>query len=185
MEPPAPTIDTADDDGDAPTGPGDDSDAPTGPGDAPAEAPRPVGPVGRVATALCIAALALFGLAVVLFGVPVEVPEVQDCGAPIGYLLEGRVDVIPNAEDQILGPDGEAVTLDPEVADSAREEPCRERVAARAVPAAVAVAVGFVLGMVAFALELFVVRPRRRALILAEPATPPPDDPARSSADPG
>ena len=72
----------------------------------------PTVPAGRISLALAWASLACFVVAAVLLALPVSTPEVQDCGAPGAYLVEGRLDVIPDAEDRILRPDGEVVTLD-------------------------------------------------------------------------
>ncbi|HEX7132953.1 MAG TPA: hypothetical protein VF228_10270, partial [Iamia sp.] len=112
-------------------------------------------------------------VAAILLALPVETPEVQDCGAPGAYLLAGRVDRIPDDEDRILGPDDEVITLDPDVAADARATPCRDRVAERAVPAAILLVIATVVGVVAFAVELFVVRPRQRRLVRASLAAPP------------
>ncbi len=112
--------------------------------------------------AMAVVALICFALALVLLALPVETPGVQRCGTPAAYLLEGRLDVIPDAEDRILGPDGEPVTLDAETAQTARDQPCRDRVADRAVPAGGLVLAGVVVGLGAFAVEVLVVRPRRR-----------------------
>lgn len=119
-------------------------------------------PAGRVSVALAWASLACFVVAVVLLTIPVTTPEVQDCGAPGAYLAEGRLDVVPDAEDRILGPDGEVVTLDAPTAQAARDEPCQQRVATRAVPAGALLLAGTVGGISAFAVEVLVVRPRRR-----------------------
>lgn len=115
---------------------------------------------------LAVAAIVAYAAAAVLFTLPVTTPDVQRCGAPGAYLLAGRVDVLPDAEGRIVGPDDEVVTLEPSVAEAARDQPCRNRVAARAAPAAGLVAVATVVGLGAFALELAVVRPRRRREIL-------------------
>ncbi len=145
----------------------------------PAVPPPSAGPVGRVAIVLAGLSVVAYLVATVLLTVPVSVPEVQRCGAPGAYLLAGRVDVVPSDDDRILGPDGEPVTLDAAVAQAARDRPCRDRVADRAVPAAVLLLVATVGGVIAFGLELFVVRPRQRALVRAARAgaAPPPDAP--------
>ena len=141
---------------------------------APALTPPPAGPVDRVAVVLAgLALLAVLGAGAVL-AVPVEVPGVQDCGTPGAYLLAGRVDRIPDGDDQVLDADDEVVTLDADVADEARANPCRDRVADRGVPAAWLLLTATVLGIVAFALELFVVRPRQRRQMRADLETPPP-----------
>lgn len=128
----------------------------------PDPSPVPTVPAGRITVALAGLALACFAVAAVLLALPVSVPGVQDCGAPGAYLAQGRVDVVPDANDRILGPDGEIVTLDGPTAAAARDHPCQERVAARAVPAGVLLVAGTLIGLAAFALEVLVVRPRRR-----------------------
>jgi hypothetical protein len=130
----------------------------------------------------------LFGVAALLLVIPVEVPEVQDCGTPLGYLLEAPVDVVVSEDGRFLDGDGEVVTIDADAAREARENPCRERVAALAVPAGILLVLAFVVGVVSFGIELFAVRPRqRRAIVAARDAargpvdraadpTPPPRD---------
>jgi hypothetical protein len=135
--------------------------------------PPPVGAVGRVAVVLAGLSLLGYLVAAVVLIVPVETPEVQDCGAPGAYLLAGRLDVFPDENGQIPGADGQLVTLDPEVAEEARATPCRERVAARAVPSAILLTGATLLGLVAFGIELFVVRPRQRRAIRADMAASP------------
>lgn len=171
-----------------------DAVADPGPGPAPpdpATGPDALPPtaLGRASVALAAVALVCFLVAVVLATLPVRTPGVQDCGAPAAYLAAGRLDVIPDAQDRILGPDGEPLTLDAETAQAARDQPCRERVAVRAVPAGVLLVVGTVLGLAAFAVEVLVVRPRRRrawrAAVLSAagpgaPAAPPAAAPTTS-----
>lgn len=136
------------------------------PGVPPYEAtgPAPSDPrgLGRLAFALAVSALCAYAVGIALLLVPVRTPQVQDCGAPGAFLLDGRVDVVPDAEDRILDGDGAVVHLPASVADEARDRPCRERVAARAVPATALMAAATVVGLAAFGLELFLVRPRRR-----------------------
>ena len=147
--------------------------------------PAPGAPRGLARATALVAAVAVAGFVVagVLLAIPVRTPGVQDCGAPAAYLLGGRVDAIPDPEDRILGPDGEIVTLDAAVADTARSRPCQDRVASRAVPALLVLTGAFVLGVAAFAAELFVVRPRTRRARAAYfaaregPATGPPPSP--------
>lgn len=125
---------------------------------------------GRVTLGLAAAAVAAYVLAAVLLTLPVETPGVQDCGAPGAYLLEGRVDTVPDREGRIRvesdAPEGfEVVTLDPDVAEAARDDRCRDRVARRAVPAGILLLAATVVGTTAFLLELLLVRPRRRAAL--------------------
>ncbi len=142
----------------------------------PADGPRRL---ARMTLAMAWASVLLFGVAALLLVIPVDVPEVQDCGTPLSYLLEGPVDVIPTEDGRFLDEQGEVVTLDADVARDARDRPCRERIAMLAVPAAVLVAVATLVGMTAFVVELFVVRPRqRRALAASRDDASPPRDPA-------
>lgn len=130
--------------------------------------------LGRSSFGLAVLALVAYAAGVVLLVVPVRTPEVQDCGAPGAFLLDGRVDVVPDAEDRILDADGAVVHLPAAVADAARDRPCRERVAARAVPGLALIGGATVVGAIAFALEMLLVRPRRRARVASIPAEPPP-----------
>lgn len=150
-----------------PPGGADDTDPP-----APAE-PRLLGRATRALAGVAVVAYLAGG---VLLALPVRNLPVQDCGTPAAYLYQGRVDVVPDSRDQIL--DGEeVVTLAPAVADAARATPCQERVAARAAPAGGLLAGATVGGTAAFALELLVVRRRRRALLVGTPAPTVPDGP--------
>lgn len=152
-------------------------DAPVGPDVAPPPPSDPPEPrlLGRITLGLAVVALVAYAIGAVFLTLPVRTPQVQDCGAPGAYLLDGRLDVVPDHDDRIVDGDGAIVTLDPAVAATARDRPCQERVASRAVPAAIAIGAATVLGVVAFAGELFVVRPRRRARALAlGPSTVPP-----------
>jgi hypothetical protein len=132
------------------------------PAPAPQRLPRPRG--WRATATLVVASLCLaaFAAAAVLMAIPVRTPGVQDCGTPFTYLVSGRVDAVPNAEDEIVGPDGNVIELDPDVAAEARETSCRERVASRAVPAGILVMTATIGGALAFLVELLVVRPRAR-----------------------
>ena len=130
----------------------------------PADGPRRL---ARMTLAMAWASVLLFGVAALLLVIPVEVPEVQDCGTPLSYLLEGPVDVIPTEDGRFLDEQGEVVTLDADAAREARDRPCRERIAMLAVPAAVLIAVATLVGMTAFVVELFVVRPRQRRALAA------------------
>lgn len=158
-------------------------DAPAGPVDAPTPPSTPAEPrlLGRITLGLAVVALVAYAAGTVLLALPVRTPQVQDCGTPGAYLLGGRVDVVPDRDDRILDEDDAVVTLDPAVADTARARPCRERVASRAVPAAIVLGGATAMGVVAFAVELVVVRPRRRALL----PPPPPGGVPLATGDPG
>lgn len=153
----------------------------------PADGPRRL---ARATLAGAWASLVLFGIAVLLLVIPVEVPEVQDCGTPVGYLLEGPVDVIPTEDGRFLDEEGEVVTIDADAAREARDRPCRERIARLAVPAAVLIVLATLVGLVAFVVELFVVRPRQRRAIaaarddLTSPVGPPVGPPTGPSGGP-
>jgi hypothetical protein len=138
----------------------------------------PPGLLGRIATVVAGLSLLAYLVAAILLAVPVETPEVQDCGAPGAYLLAGRLDRIPDQEGRILGPDDEVITLDEDVAAEARATPCQDRVADRAVPAALLLVGATALGVAAFAVELLGVRPRQRRAIRASMGPPVPDGPA-------
>lgn len=125
---------------------------------------------GRLSFGLALLAVLAYACGAVLLVLPVRTPQVQDCGAPGAYLYEGRLDVVPDREGRVLDGEGDVVELPPAVADAARDKPCQERVAARAVPAAGLVGGATLVGIVAFALELFVVRPRRRRALAGPPS---------------
>lgn len=121
--------------------------------------------VARLGFALAIVALAGYLAAAVLLVLPVEVPRVQDCGAPGAYVLTGRIDVRPDPQGFVLGADGRPQQLSDADAAAVRRAPCQDRVADRAVPAGLAILGATALGVVAAVLSLF--RPRRL------PPTPP------------
>jgi hypothetical protein len=141
----------------------------------PADGPRRL---ARAALAMAWASLLLYGVAALLLVIPVEVPEVQDCGTPVSYLLEGPVDVVPTEDGRFLDEQGEVVTLDADATREARDRPCRERIAALAVPAAALIVVATLVGLTAFVVELFVVRPRQRRALAAARDDAAPRDPA-------
>lgn len=134
----------------------------------------------RVGFVLAVVALVAYAIAGALLILPVEVPSVQDCGAPGAYLISGRLDVVPDPDGLILGPDGQPLELPPAVADAARERPCRDRVAVRAVPAIALVVGATVLAPVAATLSL--IRPRRHREATWRP--PPPTRPTGPTGSP-
>ena len=91
----------------------------------------------------------------------------------VGFVEASEISPMLYDAPYFAGPDGDVVTLDPSTARAARERPCRERVADRAVPAGILMTVATVLGASAFLVELIVVRPRARKAARA-PVDPPP-----------
>jgi hypothetical protein len=90
--------------------------------------------------------LGLLGLALVGASVPVRNGRLQDCGAPMMFLLQGRSDAFPAADGTVPGdPDGPP--LSPVEAAGTAERPCHERVAARMVPAGALAITAMVLGL--------------------------------------
>lgn len=137
-------------------------------------------PAQRLAAILAAVAIALYVVAAVLFAVPVESP-IQDCGAPGAYLLSGRIDAVPD-ERGLIVQDGQLVELEPDVADAVRRSSCTDRVAARAVPAGILLAAGFVIGLTAMIIEMVsLLRHRRRTA--PAPAPPPPPVPPLAGLD--
>jgi len=88
---------------------------------------------------------ALIGLGLLLR--PVETP-VQDCGAPIAFLLDGRTNV---GADPTAPPPG----LTAADVRSNNERPCRVRVAEAAKPAGTLIAAGLVAAVGAALVESF------------------------------
>lgn len=145
--------------------------------------PVDAGPVrlARATRAAAWASLLLYLVAGLLAVIPVRMPEeIPDCGTPVAYLLEAPVDVVPTEDGRFLADDGSIVTLSEDATREARDRPCQERIARLAVPAAILIVVATVTGLVAFAVELFVVRPRQRRVLRAaldDTAPPPPPEP--------
>ena len=97
------------------------------------------------------AVIATIGVVVALLGLgllflPVQTPT-QDCGTSIGFLLDGRVDELVNPDDPPKG-----ITAAEARANNA--EPCRDRVADRAKPAAVLFGAGMVAALGAAGTEV-------------------------------
>jgi len=87
--------------------------------------------------------VALVGVAILLL--PVQTPT-QDCGTSLGYLLDGRVDVLVSETDPPAG-------ITPAEAKANNANPCRERVADRTKPAAVLIGAGLVAALGAALVE--------------------------------
>jgi len=122
-------------------------------------------------TAAAWAALALMLAGLVLGLVPVQNPKVQDCGAPIAFLLRGRT-------DEYADPNKPPKGLTSAEATAANRERCQERVARRMVPGGVLILGGLVMGVAGLVAMLFGRSARRRAVLDAlpfqrpEPAAP-------------
>lgn len=120
-----------------------DSETPTG------LAPAP--PTGRLHAVTVL--LAAVGVVVALAGLvagtrPLATPT-QDCGTPFSFLLHGRVDVFVDPADPPAG-------VSAAEAEANNAEPCQERAADRARPAAGLVVGGTVLATIAAGTDLAV-----------------------------
>lgn len=114
--------------------------------------------LATIAAWVALAAIAV-GIGVSLW--PVRNGDVQDCGTPLAFVLTGRQDAAPTA-----GPGG----TPPSAAEIERalDHPCRERVAARMVPAALIWLGGILLGFGALVATMIGRRRLRRRI---QPAT--------------
>lgn len=109
-------------------------------------------------TFLAWAALALI-LAGLVFGtVPVKNPKVQDCGAPLAFVLTGRTDTFV---DPTSPPKGITV----KEAQAANARPCRKRVAPRMLHSGELLLGGLAVGLTGVAMLLIGRSARRRALL--------------------
>ena len=96
------------------------------------------------------AVLATLGVVVALIGLalsarPLATPT-QDCGTAFTFLVAGRV-------NEFVDPGNPPTGVTRAEAEANNAEPCQERAANRAVPAAVAVVAGTGLGLLAAGLE--------------------------------
>jgi hypothetical protein len=113
----------------------------------PVDAAQRAADLGRAAsTAVAWLALVLVAVALVIASVPVRNGRVQDCGAPLMFLLQGRPDTFP-AADGTRPDDPNGPRLSPAEVARAYERPCHERVAARMVPAGALATAGMMLGL--------------------------------------
>ena len=103
-------------------------------------------------------ALALILIGAVVLSIPVENPKVQDCGAPVVFVLSGRPDVLVDPDNP---PDG----LTKAEAEAANDQRCQARVAERAVPGGILVAAGLLIGLVAAVVEWLARIARRRDMV--------------------
>jgi hypothetical protein len=113
--------------------------------------------------------VALLGIGILLL--PVSTPT-QDCGTSIGYLLDGRVDQFVSKDDPPTG-------ITPAEAKANNANPCRDRVADRAKPAAVLIGVGLLVALGAALAETVIrlVRRAKRGRAHTTSGVPPSDDP--------
>lgn len=98
------------------------------------------------ATAVAWLALALLAFALIGASAPVRNGRLQDCGAPLMFLLRGRSDTFP-AADGTLPDDPDGRPLTPIEVARAAEQPCHERVAARMIPAGALASAAMLLGL--------------------------------------
>jgi hypothetical protein len=115
--------------------------------------------------------MALIVIGLVIGLVPVRNPGVQDCGAPLAFVLTARVDVFA---DPARPPKG----LTRAQAEAANRNRCQERVAGRMIPAGSILLGGLLIGLSGVAMLLVGRGARRRALLQTYgpfiPAPPPP-----------
>jgi len=116
-------------------------------------------------TFMAWASLALILAGVVFGAVPVRNPKVQDCGAPVVFVLTGRVD---GFVDPTHPPPG----MTAKEAAAANARPCRKRVAPRVLHSGELLLAGLVVGLGGVAMLLIGRSARRRALLHAAPAAP-------------
>lgn len=118
-------------------------------------------------------ALALIVAGAIVLSIPVENPKVQDCGAPVVFVLTGRPDVFVDPTNPPKG-------MTEAQAEAANADRCQSRVADRAVPGGILVAAGLVIGLLAAIVEWLARIARRRddvalsAAVTAPGGTPPP-----------
>lgn len=117
-------------------------------------------------TIMAWACLALIFAGVVFAAVPVRNPKVQDCGAPIVFVLTGRVDAFV---DPTHPPKG----ITAKEATAANARPCRKRAAPRVLHSGELLLAGLVVGLGGVAM-LLIGRSRRRRTLLQMPPPPPP-----------
>jgi hypothetical protein len=125
-------------------------------------------PLWRITGVLGWIAVVLITLGIVIVLIPVRNPGVQQCGAPLTYLMSGQVDRIPDASGRVLI-DGRIVTLSSAAHKRAVESPCSQRVERRAIPASILVVVGSVMGLVAVTIGIVGAWRRASARVAAEP----------------
>ncbi|MDQ6697030.1 MAG: hypothetical protein M3Z46_06180 [Actinomycetota bacterium] len=121
----------------------------------------------EASTIMAWASLALILAGVVFASVPVRNPKVQDCGAPIVFVLTGRVDAFV---DPTHPPHG----MTAKEATAANARPCRKRAAPRVLHGSELLLGGLVLGLGGVAMLLIGRSARRRALLHSFPAPPVP-----------
>lgn len=92
-------------------------------------------------------ALLVIAVGVAVAFVPVRNGDVQACGTPGAFLIEGRSDVYPDAGGRVRDGDGVDVQLSPSAVQAAVDRPCSQRVADRMVPAGVLLAGGTLTGL--------------------------------------
>jgi hypothetical protein len=108
-------------------------------------------PLWRVTGVLGWIAVGLITIGIVVVLIPVRNPGVQQCGAPLTFLVSGQLDRIPDATGRVLI-DDHVVELSPAERRRAVDSPCSERVGRRAIPAGVLVVLGSVMGLLAVAI---------------------------------
>lgn len=127
------------------------------------DVPVALGRSNRLIAASTVAAwicLALILAGFTVGSVPVRSPKVQDCGAPLAFVLGGRVDTFVDPNNPPRG-------VTPKQAEAANERPCRKRVAPRAVRSGELLLAGLVVGLAGLTLLVIGRVGRRRTLLRA------------------
>ena len=117
-----------------------------------------------------VAMLGSLGLAFV----PLSNPGVQTCGSPALFLLDGKVDRLPDANGRVQDADGTIRTLTKAQQDRAFNHKCSARVADRIVPLAATFGTGAIVGLVVL-LASMVVWWRHSPPARPRPLVPPPN----------
>lgn len=100
--------------------------------------------------------LALTAAGLVFGTVPVRTPKVQDCGAPLAFVITGRV-------DSFVDPNNPPRGITAAQARAANRKPCRKRVAPRMVGSGALLLGGLVVGVTGVGMLLIGRSARRRA----------------------
>ncbi|HEY4375831.1 MAG TPA: hypothetical protein VGM93_01685 [Acidimicrobiales bacterium] len=130
----------------------------------PAAVPSSGWPDGLISAMPFLALVGVLAIAAggVLLAVPVRNPKIQECGAPVAFLLRGRVDIYADPTNPPAG-------LTKAQANAANQDRCGHRVAGRAVPGGLLIVSGLAVGLAAGGAEWAARGARRRRLLARAP----------------